>query len=70
MEDAMTIAPVKTWAQVTKDSEALDEVRAVITSYLPPGSRVSEMEALARIIEAIERRTGIKLPQQTARRMS
>jgi hypothetical protein len=65
----MTIAPVKTWAEVTKDSEAMDEVRAVISSYLPPGSPVSEMEALARIIEAIERRTGNKLQQQPALRM-
>jgi hypothetical protein len=65
----MTIAPVKTWAQVTKDSEAMDEVRAVITSYLPPGSPVSEMEALARIIEAIERRTGLKLQAPAPLRM-
>jgi hypothetical protein len=65
----MTIAPVKTWAQVTKDSEAMDEVRAVITSYLPPGSPVSEMEALARIIEAIERQTGVKLQAPPALRM-
>ena len=66
----MTISPVKTWAQVTRDSEAMDEVRAVIASYLPPGSPVSEMEALARIIEAIERRTGIKLPQRGMLRTS
>jgi hypothetical protein len=47
----------------------MDEVRAVITSYLPPGSPVSEMEALARIIEAIERRTGLKLQAPSPLRM-
>ena len=57
---------VKTWAQVTRDSEAMDEVRAVIASYLPPASSVSERSALAGIIEAIERRTGEKLQAPAA----
>jgi hypothetical protein len=52
------MATVKTWAQVTRDSEAIDEVRAVLEDYLPPNSPLSELDALARIIEAIERRTG------------
>ena len=47
----------------------MDEVRAVLEAYLPPGSPISELEALARIIESIERHTGRKLIQRQVARV-
>jgi hypothetical protein len=69
MERAMTDRPAKTWADVTRDSEAMDEVRAIIEQYLPPNSPLSEMETLARIIAAIEHRTGRKIVQYVMMRL-
>jgi hypothetical protein len=60
----------KSWADVTRDSEAMDEIRALLEIYLAPGSPVSELEALARIIGAVERHTGRELAQPAVIRLS
>jgi hypothetical protein len=50
----------KTWAETTRDSAAMDDIKLIIGQYMTPDSGVSAKDALSQIIRTIETKTGYR----------